>query len=319
MKHLVQFYGRWPKEEDRTSFLTQLQAQPEVPELGLLLGPIPQQKITVPIDGKSPMAFVDSGEEYVSTLERYITQTALPSNPPAERSAVLEKKFGAPLSAPGMHSAPKPIAFRPRRKGLIISGAFPDNVTAQAQQDLIDAVHAFTHAVFDRGGIVIFGAHPFFVPLIFDMARRKREKDFREAVHLYFSTFFRDLPQEYKDNATTFSIPPVNNDRNASLRAMREAMMADPQAAGLVAVGGRHPRPDIKPGVDEEIGLAKETDLPIFLIGSVQGRSCALAAELNANKWKDRKNPLSVEENEQLRTSLDFSSLAAMVLNSLGI
>src|SRR5208283_1881355 len=121
------------------------------PELGLLLGPIAPQNVlerAAADNGASPRVIVDAGEEYVSTLERYMLRPA-PS----------------------------------RKKGLIISGAFPENCKPQHQQDLIDAVHAFSRAVFDTGGIVIFGAHPLFAPLIFDMAKRRRPRDSREAVH----------------------------------------------------------------------------------------------------------------------------------------
>jgi hypothetical protein len=206
-----------------------------------------------------------------------------------------------------------------QKKGLIISGAFPENCEPQHQQDLIDAVHAFSRAVFDRGGIVIFGAHPLFVPLIFDMAKRRRPRDSRQAIHLYFSTHFRAVPKEYEANATAFPTPSIENDRNKSLRMMRQTMINDSQAAGLVAIGGKHPRAGWSVGVDEEIELAAKASLPAFLIGSVQGRSSHLAADLCSRSWREKPNNLSIEQNEQLRISIDYGSLADMVLNSLGI
>ena len=166
---------------------------------------------------------------------------------------------------------------------------------------------------------MIFGAHPLFVPLIFDMAKRRRPRDSRQAVHLYFSTLFRTQPKEYEDNATVFPVHSVDDDRNKSLRKMRETMMDDEQAAGLVAIGGKHPREGLSIGVDEEMELAAKAGLPAFLIGSVQGRSSHLAAHFSAQGWKEKPNSLTVEENEQLRISLDYSSLADMVSNSLGI
>ena len=95
--------------------------------------------------------------------------------------------------------------------------------------------------------------------------------------------------------------------------------MDDARAAGLVAIGGKHPRKGISVGVDEEIALASKAGVPAFLIGSVQGRSSRLGAELSRQKWKDSPNRLVIEGNEQLRKSPDYGSLADIVLNSVGI
>lgn len=286
MKHMIQFYGRWPKTEDKQKFTEELSRRSDPPELGLLLGPIaPQNILDEARDNRaSPRVIIDSGEEYVSTLERYMLQPTLS-----------------------------------RKKGLIISGAFPEDCKPQHQQDLIDAVHAFCRAVFDKGGIVIFGAHPLFTPLIFDMAKRRRPHDSRHAVHLYFSKYFRDVPREYEENATVFATESVEEDRNKSLTKMRQAMINDSEAAGLVAIGGKHPREGLTVGVDEELEKATSARLPSFLIGSVQGRSSYRAAEFSSQGWKERLNALSIEQNEQLRTSLDYSTLADVVLSSLGI
>jgi hypothetical protein len=314
MKHVVQFFGRWPKSEDKAQFVQELRSLGENPEVGLLLGPIPAQPQVRNIDGvtaEQPVIIVDSGEEYVSLLEQYVNRA---SKQDLER---LEPLAEVSLARKGDSDRTE------RGRGLIISGSFPDKFPAgfqsKHQQDLIDAVHAFARAAFDRGGPVIFGAHPVFVPLIFDMARRRRPKDFREAIHLYFSTLYRAVPGDYQNNATVFAIPSVGSDRNASLRKMREAMVHDKQAVGLVAIGGKYARPGLSLGVDEEVELASARGVPAFLIGSVQGRSSQLAADFSAAGWKKKLNTLTSEQNEQLRTSMDYSSLADMVLNSIGI
>jgi SLOG cluster3 family/TIR domain len=287
MKHVIQFFGRWPKHEDEEEFARRLPQVDAFADLGLLLASIPPQLSvgkSKEADHRRPVVVVDSGEEYVSTLESYLRQP-IPQN----------------------------------KRGLVISGAFPEGSEPSHQQDLIDAVHAFARAVFDRGGLVIFGTHPTFVPLIFDMAKRRRPRDFRNAVHLYYSTFFRVQAKEMEDNAVVRPIEGVANNRNESLSLMRQAMVQDPEAAGLVALGGKFPREGIPSGVDEEIARARAAGLPVFLVGSVQGRSSQVAAEHSELRWTDKLNNLSNEENEQLRLSLDFGSSADLVLNSLGI
>ncbi len=204
------------------------------------------------------------------------------------------------------------------RRGLIISGAFPDECTPKDQQDIIDAVHAFASRVFERGGMVIFGTHPTFVPLIFAMARKKRPNDFQQAVRLHISQHFAKVTTGYEADATVLVSPDLG-DRNASLTEMRKRMTHDENAAGLVAIGGRRPRAGIPPGVDEEVEQARLAGVPAFLIGSVQGRSAELAAGFASREWKDAPNGLSAEENYRLQTSLDYAGLASMVLRTLGI
>lgn len=201
-------------------------------------------------------------------------------------------------------------------KGLILSGAFPDACTPRDQQDIVEAVRAFADRVLERGGTIIFGAHPTFVPLIVEAARQKRPGDLNQAIRLYYSEHFVKDASQYADSGTVIAVPDAG-ERNASLAAMRQRMIEDPNAAGLVAIGGRLARPGIVPGVDEELALARAKGLPAFLIGSVQGRSAELAAELAAAGWAAAPNDLGAEENERLRTSFDYAGLASMVLRKL--
>jgi len=293
MKHVVQFYGRWPKGEDEEQFALHLQHSKDVCDAALLLGPIPPQNFGQSVMDAQQLTpvIVDSGEEYVSNIEGYLQAPTTPV----------------------------------RKRGLILSGAFPDDCKPRHQQDLINAVHAFARAVFDRRGIVIFGTHPTFAPLVFDMAKRRRPKDFRDAVHLYFSAFFPVQTEDYEGKAIVFPIEAVRDNRNprdnrnASLTRMRREMVWDREAIGLVAIGGKHPRKGFSIGVDEEMQLAREAGLPVFLIGSVQGRSSKIAADFSASGWNDKPNNLTIEQNELLRLSIDYSTLADMVLNALSL
>ena len=275
-KHLVQFFGIRPRDEDARVFLN----LPGEYTARLLL-----------VRGDDPPQF-DPGvhliaaraDDYVGQIEDYLRTPSI----------------------------------RTERRGLIISGAFSDDCTPKDQQDVIEAVRAFAGRVLERGGTVIFGAHPTFQPLILDIARQKRPDDFRDAVRLYFSEhFIKDLAG-FGGRATLVPTPDTG-ERNSSLSLMRRQMITDGNAAGLVAIGGRRPRVGIPPGVDEEVGLARESGLQAFLLGSVQGRSAELAAAASADGWKDAPNQLTPAENDRLRISLDFAGLASLVLRHLGI
>lgn len=289
--HLIQFYGRWPKDDDESGFLPLIcqlgyASHPDhgpVYDTALLVAPIPGQAIEY---GAEKLIYVDSLDEYVNALEQYILTTT---------------------------------TVAPRR-GLLISGAFPDS-EPEFQQRLIDAVHTFVRATLERQGSIIFGGHPTFTPLVFEIARRRRPKDFKTAVRLYLSRYFvKDVELlEYEKSATVSAVESVDNDRGESLTKMRREMIGDKHVAGFVAIGGKTKAGGHTPGVDEEIRLAREAGLPVFLIGSAGGRAAEIGAELSAAGWVERINGLTAEQNQELLVSLDYGMLANMILKELKI
>lgn len=291
MTHVVGFYGWIPQVQDQDQFMEKVQStgyQPHpllghVYDAALMLAPIAscnnQDLINEPHK-------IDSCDEYINSLESYLN-------------------FPDYLK-------------RDCKKGVIISGAYPD-CEPEHQQHITDAVRAFTQAVLSRNGQVIFGAHPTFQHLIFDMAKEKRPEDFQTAVHMYVSRYFvtEGNIEESRKNAIISPTEAVFDDRAKSLTAMREAMINDPEAAFMVVIGGKTNRPDLLPGVDEEIALAKKRNLPIFLIGATGGRTSQIASEMSSTGWKAQLNDFSVEINHELMVSLDFPALANKVLDKM--
>ncbi len=254
-------------------------------DTALLLAPVPTRA-----DTSTPTSLrlcVESSDDYVHAIESYFVSKKTPS----------------------------------RNMGLIISGAFPD-CEPDYQQYLTDAVHAFARGCLDRMRTIVFGAHPTFQHLIFDMAKRRRPDDFKTVLHMYVSRFFATdaALQEYAKYASIYPTDAVAGHRAESLTAMRRAMISDPHAVALVALGGKTKAGGHAPGVDEEVDLAREVGLPVFVVGSVGGRSGELAHEWSAGKAKKGTlNSLSAELNRQLLTSVDYVSLTALVLDSLGL
>lgn len=290
MTHLIQCYGRVPKEEDMKQFYPSISSlgYNNHPVLGryhdtsVLLAPIPIQEINSEDD-----CIIDSFDEYVSCLESFL-------DPPDLASTV--------------------------KKGVIISGAFPD-CEPEYQQHLTDAIFAFTQAVLDRNGVIIFGGHPTFQHLIFDMAKRRRPIDYVQAIHLYLSKFFvtEAAVKEFEKNATVIATEDIIGNREQSLSVMRKAMIEDDKAACLIALGGKTGNGGHSPGVDEEIALARANDIPIFIIGSVGGRSAEIAYELDRSGWVDKINDLSYQENKELMVSMDFRVIANKILKKIGL
>ncbi|GIP12434.1 hypothetical protein J1TS5_46040 [Paenibacillus macerans] len=287
LSHIFQLFGRNPKDVDKNAFeplLSELGYQPH-PALGyhfdsgLLLGP---NKSFDSFTVSGPIC-VDSIDEYVTSLQKYF----------------LSDKIQAP------------------KKGIIISGAFPD-YEPEFQKQLTDAVYSFAKAVLDKDGTIIFGSHPTFQHMILELARRHRPNDYINAVHMYISKYFvtQATVNELTSQATVFATENINDDRAESLTAMRQAMISDEDAAGIVLIGGKQHK-HIKPGIDEELEMAQQKGIPVFIIGSVGGRSSELAKEM-IEKGHNSINSLTEEQNKKLLTSLDYRSLADEILQSLG-
>lgn len=287
MTHLIQFMGRFPHKNDLDSFI------PAIEKLGytnsiigpiydtpILLGPIPGQ-----VSQEQSNCVVDSFDEYINTIQNLYE---------------------------------KPQARSGQKKGLIISGAFPD-CEPEYQQHLTDAIYCFSEAIFNKSGEIIFGAHPTFQHLIFDMGKRKIPFNYRDVIHLYISKYFVTEPslKEYSKSATVNATDIVDGDRDKSLSLMRQRMISDERAIALIALGGKTDRDGHVPGIDEEIELAKKAGIPVFIIGSVGGRTSQLSAEYKKRNWVDIPNNLSKSENNELMLSKDYSSIANKILSHL--
>ena len=293
--HVVGFFGRTPQTKDEQQFIDNVQQFGYVShpkhgyqyyDLSLMLVPTATQYNVTTV--KDQDRLVDSCDEYVTSLENYVR----------------------PLS--------KPVDGG--RRGVIISGAFSD-CEPEYQQHMTNAVHAFSQAILDRGCTIIFGAHPTFQHIIFNMARQRRLEDFKEAVHMYVSRHFVTdaLIEESRQCARITPCDKVEKDRAKSLTLMRTAMIQDEDAVCMVVIGGKSKRPDIPPGVDEEIEMAKKKGLQVFLIGSAGGRTAELASEYETLCWANKPNNMSDELNHELLVSVDYQVLANKILDHLGL
>lgn len=296
LRQLVQFFGRWPSDEDTAIFARCASAAgfDHHPRHGapydaaVLAAPIPNQPDPpAASQGGSVTCYVDAADAYVQSLEDTYQPHA-----------------------------------RPRTGwAIILSGAFPADVDPVYEQETKSALHAFAYAIFNRGGSVIFGGHPTFQPMILQMARDTVPDQRAERTQLYVSGYFVTpaAAAEMRADASTHLIPAEGDDRDRSLTAMRRAMISNARACALVAIGGRGPSPGRSPGVDEEVALAQERRLPVFLVAGVGGRTAGIAAGHRAGGWGESLNGLSAAENEELFLSREYGTLAELVLSRLGL
>jgi hypothetical protein len=294
-RHLVQFFGRLPDDEDAQRFgpcardagyeLHRTLGAPY--DAAVLAGPIPEPTVPPELrDGGGLPCYVDSADAYLRHLEEIVM--------------------------------PEP---RATAWGVVLSGAFPDDASPEQAQEIKEAVHAFARGVFLRGGTLIFGGHPTFQPMIFELGRELfGAEDRAERIRLYVSEHFltEAAAREFSRDASTRLIPHVAGDRGKSLTAMRRAMLTDDRSRALVAIGGRGITPGRSAGVDEEVDLALALGMPVFLVGAAGGRAATLATHRRAAGWRPALNGLTPEQNEELLQSRDYTVLTDLVLMSLG-
>ncbi|RNB83196.1 toll/interleukin-1 receptor domain-containing protein [Brevibacillus nitrificans] len=290
MTHLIQLYGRFPKHNDKKSFRPLASEYGyEHPALGsfydsaIMLAPIQSRNMVISTTADN--CYVDSIHDYINSLESYLETSS-------------KNKL--------------------KKRGIIISGAFPD-CDPTYQQYLSNAVHSITQAILEHSGIVILGGHPTFQYPILEMAKRTCPVSYKEVIHLYISKWFVTDQNiaEMNNHSKVFPIKAANS-REDSLTQLRKTMINDEEARALIVMGGKTTDGGHMPGVDEEISLARRAGIPVFIIGSVGGRSGELAAELDKNNWEETWNELTVEENRLIMTSLDYSTIAKLILTKLG-
>lgn len=191
---------------------------------------------------------------------------------------------------------------------VVISGSFPKDQSLKYQLDLIDAVSTLTEDILKCDGDIIFGAHPSFQGLILEKVKRFNTKT-RKRVKTYVSTKFRGLYESnieyFEKNSILYEVEGKGDtmskeDITLSLTEMRKAMINDKDAIALVVLGGQEPEDSLSgvPGIDEEIMLAKEKGIPVYIIGSVGGRGATLVSEGGSDSLSgEAKDIVEVEDN----------------------
>lgn len=285
LMHLLQLFGRTPTQRDLNNFSATAK------EVGY--EPHPKH-----------------GPHYDSA----ILLAAIPSRPNASFD-----ECGVHTDSIGDYVAEIERATNTRRsskKRLVISGAFAD-CEPEFQQNMTNAVHAVSEAYLRAGRGISFGAHPTFQFMIFDLARRLRPADYLSAIRMYVSRFFvtEAAVEEFKKSAEVIPVDAVGGDRAKSLTKMRQEMLNDAEAGALVVIGGKTSRGGHSPGVDEEIRFARDAGIRVYIFGSVGGRSSQLSAAMTPAE-RAALSGLSEDASDALATSLDYSRLAGLIVDS---
>lgn len=202
-----------------------------------------------------------------------------------------------------------------RNDEIILSGAFTE-VDEVYKQALKDAVNIFAKEILKNGFKLTFGAHPTFQNIIFEIGKLYRSNDYKNAINMYISKFFKYDINNLNENATIFECERISEDINVNLTEMRTQMINNRKSIkALICLGGVIRDGDTTKGIDQEIQIARENNIPVFVIGSVGGRSSQIAIEcVESGNWK-YLNDESNEFNEELTFSLDYRYLSNKILD----
>ena len=162
--------------------------------------------------------------------------------------------------------------------------------------------------IISYGYTLVFGAHPTFQKLIFNIAQEECH-DPKQAVEMYISKWFTYDIDELNKYASIIEVEKANN-IESSLRAMRNEMMEEHNVAAVIGLGGK-----IKggAGVEKEIKIARKHKLPVFLVGSVGGYTEKETTKLHENNEWNKINDAGSELNEMFRSNLNYRKIFAQM------
>lgn len=203
-------------------------------------------------------------------------------------------------------------------KEIIISGAFPESDEI-FKQTLTDALLIFAREVLKSGYILTFGAHPTFQEMFFELSRDMSFDNSQLRLKMFISKFFEESYSSKRERFKDFALLIEQEKRidiSTSLTLMRKAMIDRDDVAGVICLGGKCKENPNEEGVREEIDIAKNRGIPVYIVGTVGGCSSVIASEYENDMWSGL-NRSPRELNKRLKDSLDYSSLAFDVLKDI--
>lgn len=254
-KHYIQCFGRNPKEDDVQNFINKVKIENRYDQYDRL--------------------FLLSNH---GCRDKYI-----------QRSKVIEENYDDYIMNLENMTG---IKTQQRNKRIILSGAFPD-CDEIYKASLMEALVVYSKEIIKSGYILVFGAHPTFQKLIFDIGRLYAA-DVKYSIEMYMDKAYQnqyDL-EELQEKCTLILTD--------GLQEMREKMIRREKSELLICLGGKIKPDKAQQGVDIEVDLAKQAKIPVALVGTVGGRSSEYAFEkIKEGDWSDL-NPWEKSLNEGL-------------------
>lgn len=197
-----------------------------------------------------------------------------------------------------------------RNKRIILSGAFPD-CDEIYQASLLEALVVYSREIIKNGYTLVFGAHPTFQRLIFDIGSLYAS-DMKYSIEMHMS---REYVHQYNIDDLEEKCTLILSD---NISKMRERMICGEASELLICLGGKIKSDKLQQGVDIEIALAQRENIPVALVGTVGGRSSEYAFEkLKSEDWSSI-NPWDKSINEGLFYNMNHRLMIKRLLSIIG-
>ena len=213
-----------------------------------------------------------------------------------------------------------------------LSGAIYDDAEPGEKQSILDFVSALAREVFSRGGRLVHGSHPSIREALLDVARKyKADTEEKAGLVLVVSRFFSKDPEKSGVNLPKWNdlcaekvietrealADPATGEisRKESLAILRDVLVE--QSNAIVAVGGNWWNiAAANAGVPDEIDLARENQLPLFLLGGLGGATREYLGS-HPELLRQCRNGLTEDENLALSKVGDAAELAKRVVDQI--
>ena len=157
---------------------------------------------------------------------------------------------------------------------------------------------------------MVFGAHPTFQKLIFDIGKLYAS-DMKYSIEMHMDrAYLNEYDLEELEEKCTLVL-------SDGLQEMRENMICKEKSELLICLGGKIKDDKSQQGIDIEVELAKDVNLPVALVGTVGGRSSEYAYEkIKKEDWSDL-NHWDKSFNESLFYNVNHRLMIRRLLNAI--
>lgn len=194
-------------------------------------------------------------------------------------------------------------------KRIILSGAFPD-CDEIYKNSLLEALVVYSREIIKRGYTLVFGAHPTFQKVIFDIGKIYAS-DVKYSIEMHMDKSYQEAYDldEIQEKCTLIL--------SDGLQEMRKTMIDKEKTEMLICMGGKIKEDKAQQGVDIEIEIAKSASIPIALVGTVGGRSSEYAHEkITEHNWSEL-NPWNPSLNESLFYNVNHRVMVKRLLDAI--
>ena len=202
---------------------------------------------------------------------------------------------------------------RTRGEIIVISGAFPD-CDEIYKPSLTQAIMVYAKEILRNGYILSFGAHPTFQRALFVIGEKYGFGN-EKCIHMHMA---KQYLKTYSEEDMAFIHNHCELKTSNNLQEMREAMIGEKCVVAMICLGGKIKADKREQGVDIEVELARQYGVPVFLIGTVGGRSDQMGSEYEKTGNWSALNTLGKEFNEDLIHKINHQEMAQRLIRKIG-